>query len=580
MPLRVSLNTLKLLSSFVNTKETIQPILELPPQKPMINDFDESTLLERGNPLDAGFPEGYIESYFNEIENDDSIYPHQLMVIKDGKVIGEKIYEPYDKKTWNACFSLTKTTIGLAIGFLYDEGKINLDEKYYHILAPKKPINIYQKDLSIRHLLTMTTGVRFNESSSAVSKEWIKDYMSATVKFKAGSKFEYNSLNTYILSAIVTKIAGESVTSFLKRKLYDPLGIKDFYYEVSPEGIEKGGWGLYLTTEDMAKLGLLILNNGKWNGRELISEDWIKQMSSTEMKVGMAGQKFDYGFQMWTKEKTGLCCYNGLFDQDIIIYRNTGVVLVSACGNNDAFHSNNIFRIHEKYFAKVPNRYFRCKPLIKNVKKESDPSLFHYYSRLNNNYFKAVEKNTASVSVLPFVLQVVMNTYTSGFSGFSFKKEKGDYILHIDQVNEDINLHYNFDKGVRQTLSFYKNKYECVVKGRFTRNEEDAPLLLISIYFLEFASVRYIKIFFTKDGKSLRVQLSENPGKFFVYNLLSFADEKTEKLLKSMANIIDTNILISKMNEIIQPDFTAVRCKTETLLEDEKEFLGFKEEDN
>ena len=582
MPLNTSWNTMKMLLSLARTKDIPHPIIsDLPPQKPGVNHDDVSSKLKRALPEEMGVPSAYIKSFFNEVENDDTVFMNRAMIIKGNKVIAEKYYFPYRKETWNSSFSLTKTTIGLAIGFLYDEGKIDLDEKIYKILCPKEILlNVQNRELTIRHLLTMTTGVKFNEASSAVSKTWVKDFLNSSNKFKPGTAFEYNSLNTYMLSAIVTKLSGESLTTYLKKKLYDPLDIKDFYYETSPEGIEKGGWGLYITPEDMAKLGILVRDYGKWDGKQIISEEWIKMMSTTEVDVKMKGQDYDYGFQMWTKDERNVCCFNGLFDQDIVIMRNSGIVFVCCCANNDAFHTSNVFKITEKYFDNPVPEKFKEVQGFGWKDTANDETLMHYYSRINKNYFQVIDKKAVSVSVLPLVLQASMNTYTSGLSGFSFKKDGDVYILHVDQVNEDYNILYNFTDGIDQIISFYGNKYECNVSGRFLRDEEMNPLLLIRIYFLEFASVRYIKFYFLKDKNEMNVRLSENPGTKFLFVLLSYCDKRTERLLNDAMNIVDVDYVLTKLNGVMNPTFNVKKTHISELLDDEKTFLSAPKNEN
>lgn len=578
MPLKTSLNVLRLSSSFIKTNRTVRPILNLPPQKTIIAKGTDSDFFERVSPEDVGYTQEYICSYFNEIENDHTIIPHHIMILKNGKVIGEKTYAPYDSKIWNAAFSFTKTTIGLAIGFLYDEGKIDIEEKYQKILFPKYgAYNIYQKDVTVRHLLTMTSGVKFNESSSAVSKEWAKDFIASGVKFKPGTAFEYNSLNTYMLCAIVHKLTGETVSSYLGKKLYSKLGINDYFYETSPEGIEKGGWGLYLTVESMAKLGQLILNDGKWQGKRIISHEWIELMSTTKVNVDTEVSKFDYGYQMWTREKNHICCFNGLFDQDVLVYKDTGVIVANCCGNNDAFHSNNIMKINEKYFAKPFNEKFKYQPYLNEKENNiNNKDLMHYYNWINGSYYKAVEKNTVSVNIIPFILQLIMNTFTEGFSGFAFKKEKNYYILHVDQHNNDVDLKYDFKDGIRQIISFYGNKYDCVVRGRMLRNEDGLPFLMITLFFLEFAHDRNIKFYFTKNNKTLNVEMNEIPGKDFIFSLVN-ADKKTVKLVNDVTNVVDPSIIMGKLNELINPTFTAKKQKYEDLHNDEQSFLAKEE---
>ena len=578
MPLHVSLNILKLVSSLAKTKQITRPIIDdLPPQKPFINTDKNSTLLERCTPKEVGLTQEYLDSFSNEIENDPSVVCNRYMVIKDNKVIFEKYNKPYVKETWNASFSLTKTTIALAIGALYDEKKLTLDDKVSKILLPANQVlsNPFNFNITIRNLLTMSTGNKFNESSSAVSKTWVKDFFNSTAKFKLGTDFDYNSLNTYILSAVVSKLSGKTTSEYLKEKIFDPLEIYDFFYETSPENIEKGGWGLYITPEDMAKLGILVLNKGNYNGKQIISEEWINEMSRTQIEVKMRGQNFDYGYQMWTEDDRGIACYNGLFDQDIVIFKKTKTIFIACSSNNSAFHTSNLFNIASKYFENEPDKNLELVTTIANKEIPNDESLMEYFNNLNDKYFAVKDESAVSVSVLPLVLQASMNTYTSGLSGFSFKQTKnGKCILHVDQINEDYNIKFDLKDGIRQTIKFYGNLYEVHAVGKMLRDDEEKPYLLIRLYFIEFASVRYIRFHFFSNPGSLYVNMTENPGIAFIFNLLAYQDEKTERFVERVSDFIGKDVAVAKIKGVISPNFFITQVDKSELKDDEKSFLN------
>ena len=136
--------------------------------------------------------------------------------------------------------------------------------------------------------------------------------------------FQYNSLNTYVLSAIVTKRTGETLTEYLTPRLFGPLGITKYYWETCPKGITKGGWGLFLCAEDMAKLGQLYLQRGKWNGQQLVSEYWIEISTARHLKT--QNDTYGYGYQLWMEQRPGSFEYNGMLGQNVIIYPDMDMV--------------------------------------------------------------------------------------------------------------------------------------------------------------------------------------------------------------------------------------------------------------
>ena len=559
MPISTSYNLLKFALSFSNSKEPTKAIIkDFIPQKPNILTDDNSTKLERVSPESVGIDSKYLESFFNEVENDHSIFMNRCLIIKDSKIIGEKVKKPYDINTWNASFSLTKTTIGLAIGFLYDDGLITLDELAYKILVPKlTTLTLNTRLITIKHLLCNTTGSKFNEAYCAVSNSWVKDFFQTGTKFKPGTSFDYNSLNTYILSAIVKIKTGKSVSEYLKEKLYDPLEIYDFKYSLSPESIEEGGWGLYITPMDMAKLGLLILNKGVYNNKQIISKEWIEEMTKTQIKVGRNGEHFNYGYQIWVKDDESTLVFNGLFDQDIVIFKNTGIIALWCSSNNDAFHSNRVHKISEKYFKDEIKENYKYVERFGESDLINDDSLIPIYDKyLKSHTYVPLEDNALSSSILPVMIQATLNTFASGIESITFKKDKGTYILSFKADNADYDLLFKVGKFTRQSINLYGNAYDIATDIVFRRDDEYTPYILMRIYFLEFASQRFIKIRFTKTKGEFKLILTENPSTDFVEKLIEIQDAKTKKFIKSATNILTPDLVEARINKILNPSFT------------------------
>ena len=140
---------------------------------------------------------------------------------------------------------MCKSITGMAIGLLIDEGKLSLDENIYNIFPGKvNPLfKIFRPEITVRHLLTMTSGVTFNESGIVSGNDWLESYLNAPVTGKPGTEFQYNSLNTYVLSAIVSAKTEMTLEEYLRPRLFEPLGITRYLWETCPKGITKGGWG-------------------------------------------------------------------------------------------------------------------------------------------------------------------------------------------------------------------------------------------------------------------------------------------------------------------------------------------------
>src|SRR5690242_1067573 len=137
--------------------------------------------------------------------------------------------------------------------------------------------------MRVRHLLTMNTGHDKDTTGPVTSSkdgDWVKTFLALPVEHEPGTKFVYNSAATYMLSAIVQKLTGMTVLDYLKPRLFGPLGIEGETWETSPQGIDCGGWGLSVKTEDIARFGQLYLQKGQWNGRQVVPAAWVEDATS------------------------------------------------------------------------------------------------------------------------------------------------------------------------------------------------------------------------------------------------------------------------------------------------------------
>ncbi|MDO5581813.1 MAG: serine hydrolase [Planctomycetia bacterium] len=270
---------------------------------------------------------------------------NSIMILRHGKVIAEAWWAPYLPETPHAMFSVSKSFTSTGAGFAVADGKLNIDSKvidYFPDQLPKK-ISDNLKKMKVRDLLTMSCGHekeapaslfemnRCPEDVAKIPEDWAARFLANPVPFEPGTNFRYNSLGTYMVGVIIQKATGEKLPDYLKRKLFDPLQIRTPYWETSPQGIVKGGSGLFLRTEDMAKLGQLYLQKGKWNGKNLLPAKWIEMASSKQISnKGNSNPDWSagYGFQFW-------CCQHnsfradGAFCQFIVVVPEKNLVIAS-----------------------------------------------------------------------------------------------------------------------------------------------------------------------------------------------------------------------------------------------------------
>ncbi len=558
MPFNTTINTMKMLLNLYKTGNITEVVIKNDKaSKPVINERKESPMLDRVSPIFVGFDLLYVDSFLNELLNEPSIHINRLMVLKGNKVVKEYYKAPYKSDNWDSCYSLTKTVVALGIGLLVDDGLLDLDEYAYDILMKDKPIMVLSnKKIKVRDLLTMSTGNKFNEVSTSGSSNWVKDFFNTDSKFPIGSQFEYNSLNTYILSAIVKEKAGICLSELVGERIFKKLGIVNYYFETSLEGIEKGGWGLYLTIEDMAKLGILIKDRGIYNNERIISEYWVSEMTKTQNEATKFFHRYDYGYQMWVNEEKNVSLFNGLFDQDILIYRNEDVIIVVNSSNPEAFHGSKFYDIADKYFLDGINKKIKYTKYYGERKLDSVKSLLNIVPILLNREFMALGDQRASTSILPLILQATFSTYSTGLNSMMFKKEKDAYTLCIKENDASFEIRFNFKDGIYQTLDIYGNKFELNSSAVFTLDEKGRPELIITINFLEFASTRYIKFKIVDSDETMDAIFTEFPDEEFALKLANYQDEKTKKALDRVKKLVDQDFVKGKVKGIFSPSLT------------------------
>ena len=573
MPLGSQFSSLMLLLSTLDTsKPTVyKPKKEKVDKPVMFHRDDKINFLPRCLPSEVGIKDEYITSFFNEMSLDYSTRINRMIIAKDGYVIGEKYYYPYTKDSWDCVYSATKSVISLGLGALLKEHNISVDTPAFKVLGIEKQVgNANCKKITIRHLLTHSTGNTFNEMESVSTINWVKDYFASGQKFKIGSKFEYNSMNTYILSAIISKLSGKKTYDYLKENIFDPLEMSETYMETSFEGITKGGWGLYILPEDMVKLGLMIISKGVYKGKRIIDEDWINEITKKQYPSSKQGHRFDYGYQFWVSEEDNMHLMNGLYDQDILMFPNTGIVIVVNGANPDAFHSSKMYDVAFKYFSKGIDGSLPIVKISNDREIKNIDALDHYYRDIQNKKYYLIDKIATSTSLLPVLLQNSFSTYGKGIKEVSFRYIDDKYYLYIKEDNKDYNIEFNFSRGVRQTLSFYKNIYDVHVDARFYLNEKSYPFLMIRLFFLEFASTRYITIKFDKRADVLSMELSESPGLDFANSLMEIQDASTKALVNNAIKLMNPDLFKSTIKKLFSPRFRIVEENEYLKLEKKK----------
>ena len=263
---------------------------------------------------------------------------NSFMLVRHGQVIAEGWWTPYDAQSNHELYSLSKSFTSTAVGMAVAEGKLSIDDevlKFFPEDAPPTPTNNL-KAMRVRDLLTMSAGHQ-DETSSAADKISAKAFLAHPVPHKPGTHFKYNTPATFMLSAIVQKVTGQTVADYLKPRLFDPLGITQPVWNTNWQGISLGGYGLSVRTEDIARFGQLYLQQGKWQGKQLVPKDWVEMATSRQVSNG-SNPKSDwdqgYGFQFW-RCRNGAYRGDGAFGQYCIVLPEQDAVIAITSGVKD-----------------------------------------------------------------------------------------------------------------------------------------------------------------------------------------------------------------------------------------------------
>ncbi|MDO5310236.1 MAG: serine hydrolase [Planctomycetia bacterium] len=292
-----------------------------------------------------------MEKYLQSAK-DKKLNIQSVMVLQHGKVLYEKWLNGGEPQKAHVLNSVSKTFTSAAVGLAISEGLLSLDDKVVSFFPDDLPDSPSEnlKNVTVRNLLTMNSG-HDSEPKRDAAETWTKSFLAWPIDHQPGAYYCYNSLGTYMLSAIVQKVTGQKVVDYLQPRLFDPLGIDAPRWDESPQGINCGGWGLYLKTEDLAKMGLLLLQGGKWNGKQILPAEYVAEATRAQVpcqpswiradkvaESGLTPENSDwvlgYGYQVW------MCRHNayradGAGGQYIIVIPDKDAVVINTADLQD-----------------------------------------------------------------------------------------------------------------------------------------------------------------------------------------------------------------------------------------------------
>ena len=304
------------------------------------------------------------DNYLKAVE-EAGLEMHSVMVVQHGKVVKEIWLGDAAPDIPHVLHSVSKTFTATAVGLAINDGLLSLTDRLVNFFPDKLPdMDLLPEEeranleaVTVRDLLTMNCGHQKEPSGVRNGdKDWVEAFLAWPFTHAPGTYYCYNSMGTYVLSAIVQKVTGEKVVDYLTPRLFEPLHIEKPRWEESPQGINTGGWGLYLKTEDLAKMGQLFLKKGRWNGKQVLPAAWVDEASSYQVPSVPSGMDpakgpemvetsdwvQGYGYQMWR------CRHNayradGASGQYIIVIPEKDAVIAATAKVNDMQKEINLF---------------------------------------------------------------------------------------------------------------------------------------------------------------------------------------------------------------------------------------------
>lgn len=467
------------------------------------------------SPEEVGVSSAAIAGFVRDCEK-SGVENHSFMVIRHGKVAYEAWRAPYTADIPHTMYSVSKSILATAAGFAIAEGLMTPETKLIDVFPEYRPENCDEalEAITLHSLMTMTAGKNISLFADKTSKHWVRDFIETKQSYFPGEGWSYISENTYCVAAMISRLSGMSVTEYLRPRLYEPLGITSYQWERDPSGIETGGWGLFLKTEDLAKIGMCFLNGGKFNGKNVIPENWIK-LAVSNLTHGIENSPEDgYGYFIWPCNcDDSTYRFDGMFSQFAIIFEKYDAVVVMTDNEIDEAKTLDCFWRHfpEAFFdgeapqgEEIPNftpleqlgRFERQYEIEARIAKKT--------IKFSPNRINTRLGYPLSVLTLP---ARYMSAYKAGpVNNVRFNFYEDECTMYWTEGNESNIIHIGLDgKPRRSRITLGKLKYTTSSTAAWVEKNT----LEVHIHPLETISQTILR--FSFKGKSVKLEPSSKP---------------------------------------------------------------------
>lgn len=536
----------KLLSNFQDSDLSEYPKLEYRE----IEDVREIPL-EKKDTAALGMNAGELSGLLRKLTSNRLCALDGFAVAKGENLLFAGYHPPYSKEIPHITNSTCKTVTAIGIMFAVSEGLLQEEDsvlsffpEYETMMTPK-----YLRQMTVKHLLTMTSGTKCNETTSVVETDWVKAFLLTDCQDEPGTKFIYNSMNTYMLSAILTKVTGKSVMEYMKERFFAPLGINHIKWELCPMGIERGGWGLHISLEGMLKIGMFLANNGQFRGKQLIPPSYIRKMKEERVSQDADAFAVGYGYQLWHLPK-GLYMLSGMYGQHVIIDEKNNLIVATNAHSDKMFPdsilvknivecmtNHKLYRpdhpvkeriayhkLMQEFQAfcngwRLPRASGEMPFLLYSMKQEKNRKAEAERVRNGLSLFdgKRLHIDQASIKLFPYMLQGMYQCPPFVVTDIAFKKQEDGLKLCFykerskkeDTKRERLMIKAGYGEYMHQVITVGQDEKELAVKVYMAKDEDGNPVVMLDIVFPSAGFSRLIKFFLL--GERIGMECQEYP---------------------------------------------------------------------
>ena len=569
------------------------------PQKTRIS-TPEKKFFVRTTPEKQGISSKRIYNMLCELENERRANIHAIMVLRQGEVVSECSVGCYDLNGWHISNSMAKTVCGMVIGSLVDEGRLNVGDRLVDIFPDVEYRDKRFPLVTIEHLLTMTSGVGFAEAGAITSVEWTRDFFMSALKFAPGTKFAYNSMNSYILARAAEKITGESFGGLAETRIFAPLGIDNYLWEKSPEGTEKGGWGLYLSAESWAKLGVMMASGGIFAKKRILSSKWVRSSLTVKSIAPESVGNFNYSYQLWVARRGDEFLFNGMLGQNLWVCPRNDIMVVIFAGNNELFGASPALEIVRKHLGgriedsldrrdlailrEKEKCFFNCRRWVRGLMYEKGllarlgiktkspfdvawEGIIGRYKLCNNN-----------VGMMPLMVRVMQNNMKASIEEIAIRRSGEELYLDYIEAGESYSIRVGLYEYAKNVINLNGEVYAVCALGEASVGEDGRTEYKIEIVPIETASVR--RLIIRREGDKITIELSETPNDRVAKSFLR-QNSRENSTLALGVDIIERRLgegaVADILRKIFNPTLVGVDVKAEdcdVILNEENERLA------